>query len=346
MDKNELRRRRIEKSFSSSDYINNAFGIQAQHIPSAGLSMAIRDKQMTVNEYKKMLGNLDVMRLWGQRNTLHLYPILTLPFVSALNQFLGNWFRKKWLRVDADKYRANIEKAISVCQEKKVITRADLIEIGVDSILIDSWGGIFIDLFSYGALVPACENMKTIFMNANCIPKFTSKGIDETLQYIINLYFTQYGPATSADFAHWLGINTTSSQHLINTYGNDLVRDGSLLCIEGEYEKECGGLENEYLITARFDNLYLAYAHKDWIIDPAYSRMLWIKSGIIEASIIHCGQVVGVWRYKIKSSIEVTVVLFDLKQRKDKISKVISDLLSRYWGKDCIVQYRNDFYDV
>lgn len=347
MDKIELAKCRIAKSYKKPDYFAASFGIQAQHITSAGLSLAIRNNKLNSTTYADMIENLSAIRLWGQRNTLHIYHPDDLSFVYGLNKFLGNWFRTKWKKTDLKTYDESIKAALNVCRSRETITREDLLMAGVDSRLIDNWGGIFIDLFSYGVLFPACKNMKTVFTNSQELPPFSESSIDESLRHIVKKYFVQYGPATESDFAHWLGVSPKVALNILNKYGCDLVCDDSFWFTKAESSKDFDSIKDEYLLTAKFDNLYLAYAKKDWIIDPQYIKSLWIKSGIIEASIIHDCKTIGVWRYKIKKgTIDVSVVLFDENQDKHAISTAIIDFLQRFWHKECFVQYKADFNDA
>ena len=337
MIKEELIQQRLYKHFYRPNYNNEIFGIQAQNIDAAALSMFLRDNKITHNQFHNAVMAEDFFRTWGPRNTLHIYCAKYYELLYQFNLVYGNWFERKWRKKNPELYFANIQNAIDLCKQNRFVSRQLLIENGIAPVLVDNWGGIFIDLCQKGVLLPAIINNKTEFV---CVNYSASDYRDNIWKNICYLYFDHFGPATCSDFAHWLSIDTGKAQAIIDSTTQLLKIDDKFFNTSFRTSNELFSHE-EILITSKFDNIFLGYADKSWIVDKEYLTQVWIKSGLVEATIIYHNNVVGTWRYKKDHTILAYVKLFyELDDNiRNQILTKLTNILTEFWDKPCTAVY-------
>lgn len=331
---------RLLKNFYRSDYNKQVFGIQAQNIDAAALSMYLRNNTITYDRFiSNKIDNL-FFRTWGPRNTLHIYDLQYYDLLRVFNIQYGNWFEKKWNRKNPKSYSDNILLAVEICKKNSYITRQLLIENGVSKEFVDNWGGIFIDLCQKGYLLPCIENGKTVLKCLQCNP---AKRIDNIWETICYKYFDFFGPATYKDFAHWLSIDCSQAMNIINNTASLISYEDDFYDVPNDEVKY--KTIDEIIITSKFDNIFLAYANKSWIIDNALINQVWIKSGIVEAAIIYHNKIIGTWRYKKGKIIRSYIKLFyDLDNDvKKQILEKIENILVGFWNRSCIVQIVDNY---
>ena len=118
-------------------------------------------------------------------------------------------------------------------------------------------------------------------------------------------YFRGYGPATAADFAYWRGGAAGPAKVAVETLGGELMEvdsEGgrSLMCQEDAERLFETPPEREtwpVRMLGRFDPLLLAHRVKDWVVPAKYYDRVWRPAGHIEATVLEHGQAVAIWRY-------------------------------------------------
>lgn len=334
-------KQRLLRNFYNSEYNNQVFGIQSQNIDAAAFSIFLRDNSYTYDQFINMNTNTKFFRTWGPRNTLHIYASHYYDLLLSFNSQYGNWFENKWKKKDIKLYEENITRAIKVCNEYNVINRKLLIDSGISNILVDHWGGIFIDLCQKGYILPCIEKGRTIY---KCVSKFPTTHLENMWSLICYKYFEFFGPATTKDFAHWLSLDLNVAQNIIDNTPNIITYDNSFFDVHSSGIKE-KDIFNDIIITSKFDNILLAYSDKSWIVEKKLFRKVWIKSGLVEAVIIYHNQVVGIWRYKKGNSIRVYIKLFyDLNENiKNLIKNKLYTLLHCFWKRNILICFVDEF---
>jgi len=167
---------------------------------------------------------------------------------------------------------------------------------------------------------------------AGCPPP---RAPEEALVTVLTHYLRAFGPATAADFRHWTGLRAAAVQPacrqavdsgLITAvpFENDRRREYFLLRedlpaflefsggspVPGDGEdrdgqgragkgRASGGLEEQDCVTfllPRFENLLLAYANKDRLVDREYSALVFKPVAEIAATVLDRGRIAGTWK--------------------------------------------------
>lgn len=337
---------RIFNNFFRDEYNNKIFGIQAQNIDAAGLSLFLRNPDVNYIEYQNMLDKFEIIRMWGQRNTLHIYDKELYPLIRIFNVSYGNWFEKKWNIIDKAFYLNNIILAQNICNENDSITRTLLVDKGVDGRLVDNWGGIFIDLCQKGCVIPDIVNGKTVF---RCISSAANDVFEEDYFEVLNKmcisYFDFFGPARISDFAHWIGMKNDEALKIVMRNSDQLMCNDSGYFFLDETDNLSIDTYDKVIITAKFDNIFLAYADKKWIAEECFHKQIWIKSGLVESTVIYHNRVIGVWRYKKLKIIKILLKLFYTLSESDieKVVYSLKEVNEKYWLRKCEIKIVDEF---
>ena len=125
---------------------------------------------------------------------------------------------------------------------------------------------------------------------------------DAALNALIHRYFISHGPATIDDFARWSGLTKTATK-------NSLHDDSS-----GLMSEEIGGVTywlaadvtpthpaDHVQLLPGFDEFVLGYKNRDAVLHPDHARKICPgNNGVFYPTVVLDGQIVGVWKRKIK----------------------------------------------
>jgi hypothetical protein len=309
-----LRRSGLVEPFATAEEAASRLtGVQAQILPAAALSLWNRARDLTHARFNHLLHQKRALvKLWGQRRTLHLYPSAEWPLIhGALVAERGWWERQAG---QARHLHALLSTVEAMLRERDSLGRSDLREAGLplDDWHLSPWGGIFFYLVHHGHAchAPQQGGEARLVHREKWLPHllWNPPSSDEANREIARRYFATYGPATLKDFAYWRGATMASSRGWLT--GLDLVEldiDGqTLLALRSDLqplnemppEREAWPVRMLY----RFDPLLLGLKDKTWIVDSEHYKRVWRPAGHIEGTIIEHGRLVATWRYDRKSS--------------------------------------------
>ena len=130
-------------------------GVQAQILPAAGLSLWNRTPALDHDRFEQLLfTDRTLVKLWGQRGTLHLYAGTDWPLLHAARSVNRTWWERAAERTGrplAD-YHALVEAIADFMAERDRTSRTDLTAAGfpLNDEHLSPWGGIFADLVRLG----------------------------------------------------------------------------------------------------------------------------------------------------------------------------------------------------
>lgn len=317
-------------------------GVQAQILPAAGLALWNRTPEYSHNTFESMLyKERTLIKLWGQRGTLHVYTSDDWPLLHAARSINNTWWQHQIERGAAegetqslDQHEQTIAQVVELLRSKESLGRRELRASGIplDNDLLSPWGGIFSELVRRGY---ACHHGRSegetrFVARERWLPNLEWTLFDPTEANITLLrrYLNAYGPGTQKDFAYWRGVPVNKARPWFEALKDELVEVEMKTEVSGEEKGETAYLLKEAAEEAqlpapppeawpvrmlyRFDPYLLGHRNKDWVVPPANYNAVWRPAGHIEGIVLVRGQATATWRYERKSSgLIITVYPFN-----------------------------------
>jgi hypothetical protein len=327
----QVRRFRMQRSglidgYDSPETVASALaGVQAQILPAAGLALWNRTRGLTNKKFERLLfEKRTLVKLWGQRGTLHVYPSNEWPLLHSVRAVNRTWWEHHAVRESGDfgDYRHLVDEVADELRRRDSMGRKDLraLELDLHEELFSGWGGIFADLVRLGY---ACHAGKVggeghFAHRERWLPdlEWNPPDPDDANIEIVRRYFANFAPATVQDAAYWRGIDLQPMRRWIDALGDELVEvevDGARrwmlrrdLDFAVSLPDHSDGLPLRMLY--RFDPLLLGIKDKRWIVDPQFYNRVWRPAGHIEGVVLHRGRGVATWRYDWNGSGMVVTV--------------------------------------
>ncbi|MCS6886957.1 winged helix DNA-binding domain-containing protein [Chloroflexus sp.] len=288
-------------------------GVQAQILPAAGLALWNRVPAFTATQLDHLLYHeRALVRLWGQRGTLHLYAATDWPLIYAAQAGRSTYWEQEALRDgwDPAEYEAFIERAARWLAEHETMGRSDLRRLApdIDDRHLSGWGGIFAILTRRGLACHAAPSGGEARMAHRLrwrpdLP-WDPPSTEEANAELMRRYIAVFGPVSFADMTAWRGRTQAEIKRWLARLGDEVVqvtvggRPAWWLqsCLERlPALPEPGDLPPRLL--GRFDPLLLGTRDRSWLIDAAVYKHVWRPAGHIEATILLQGRIAGTWRY-------------------------------------------------
>ncbi len=319
-----LRRSGLVAPFPTPEAAADALaGVQAQILPAAGLALWNRTPDLTHAEFDRRLHeDRTLIKLWGQRGTLHVYPSALWPLLHAALQVRRSWWERER---DAEAYARLIAQVERLLRERGTLTRGDLRDeaLGLSERDFSGWGGIFAALVHRGVACHAGQrgNEGLFAHREHWLPTLpweppTPEAANVALA---RRYFHTYGPATERDFRYWRGARAGESRRWIAALGDALVpldegRNPWLILrsdLSALHEPPPPAEAWPVHLLYRFDPLLLGIQEKTWLIEGDHYAKVWRPAGHIEGTVLEEGRIVATWRYDRRGGgLAVTVAPF------------------------------------
>lgn len=324
-----LRRSGLDAPFATPEDVTRALaGVQAQILPAAGLALWNRTNRLTYVAFDDLLHQRrSLVKLWGQRGTLHLYASHEWPLLHAALAIQRTWWGRQVERNggDADDYQATILRVAALLRERGTLGRRDLraAEFGLEEELFSGWGGIFADLVRQGYACHAGQSAGEgrFAHREHWLPDldWTPPPAETANIELTRRYLKTYGPATIQDVAYWRGAKVGNVRRWIAALGDEVaeldLNGRSLLVLRADLEALAAPPPARKAwpvrLLGRFDPLLLGIKDKSWLIDEPFYKRVWRPAGHIEGTILEYGRIAGVWRYdRAARGLSVTVTPF------------------------------------
>ena len=297
-------------------------GVQAQILSASTLALWNRAATGAATEAQvaaRLFDARTLVRLWGQRRTLHLYASADWPSLHAAFRERRTWWEKEAAAdptFDVTAFHAGVARVVELLRERGTLSRKELRAVGIPLPveLYSPWGGVFAELVRIGV---ACHarwdgGEARYAYRQHWLPDlpWLPPGTEEANADLARRYFRCYGPATVADFSYWRGVAAGEGRRWIAALAGELVPVsraapaverhplfalGEDLPSLTDTPPEPGGWPVKML--GRFDPLLLAHRDKDWVVPPAAYKQVWRPAGHIEAVVLAHGRAVATWRY-------------------------------------------------
>jgi hypothetical protein len=324
----------VEPFAAAADVARALIGVQSQFVPPAGLAIMNRlAEPFTDTDLDALLHERrSLLRLWGQRNTVHVYHVADWPTVVSASRAIPSYRQRltdRLGRTDADLEQA-LDRMTSILAGVERASRSDLAQADPSLAPWLQWGNIpIIDLVRRGdACHAGVVGGRSYFAHRDVwLPdvEWVTPSTDDAAVSLARRYFATYGPATVHDFAFWLGARAGDARRWVRVLRDELVEldvDGELyldLALSAGVGPSRGAPapdEPPPLLLHRFDPLLLAHKNKSWIVDDAHYKAVWRKAGYVEAVVLEGGRIVGTWAYDRRATgIAVTLSPFGTLRR-------------------------------
>lgn len=327
----------IDKFENADMCVESLIGIQCQYQTYALLSIYSRTKNKG-----EIFDNVNLIKSWGQRTTLHIYHKNDYNLISDLYRQGDNWVYKyaKNLGIDYNDYLNSIisffknnEKIISKSEIQKIIPKYKSKEIM-------DWSGLLI-LATYHKILYGVLNKE----NKKIYKKNDISINNKTLSDLVYRYFKYYGPATKQDFLHWSGLKYKDIKKELD----ECIENSKYLNINGKkyYYISLPNFNeikiNYPIILGKFDPLLISYDDKEWLLNGIDNSLIWKAAGQIEGVILASKGLCGTWHYKLKRNrviFEVIELTSYTKTMKKQLEKKFAEIGRNIFDKEIMMIYQ------
>ncbi len=318
-----MRRSGLVAPFASAEQVaGDLAGIQAQIHPAAGLALWNRSAGLTYAGYEAMLfESRALVKLWGQRGTLHAYASRDWPLVCGMLAGSKSWWGQSAEKAESyDEYAQLVARIAALLEEKQIMGRSDLRAAGLtaEEGHLSPWGGIFADLVRHGYACHAARDGEGLFASrSSWLPELAwdPPAHDEANIAMLRRYLRAYAPATVQDFKYWRGAKSADIQRWWAAVEPDLA----VVTVDGvehvvlrddvdDLLAAPDGLSNSVRMLYRFDPFLLAHKDKRWLVPAAHHKQVFRIAGHIEGVILDRGRAIATWRY-VRKGRGLTIVV-------------------------------------
>ena len=124
-------------------------------------------------------------------------------------------------------------------------------------------------------------------------------GEDAAIALLIRRYLAAFGPVTLADIAKFAGQVPARIRPVLDAMTPSLEtfvdEQGRVLLDLPRAPRPGADVSAPVRLLPRYDEMLIAYQHRDRVIDARYRPKMYSKNGIIEASLLVDGFVAGMW---------------------------------------------------
>ena len=322
-------------------------GIQSQFQQWAEVSIMNRHSDaITMQDMAVLYREHDIINLWGQRRTLHMYvkedwnavcdlyePVLSeKPYANRRFPEDFAWLIEQIAEECSANHSISKAKVLKMAEERMQgrHTKEDSLEYTL--IILCCLRGIFFGL-------PDKPGIKNFIgrKRLHAAPWQTDESrARAALEHLMLRYFQHYGPATLADFSHWAGLPQTAAKRRMASLEDRLTAytyNGREYFSHGETDDTAP--DDAVFLLGKFDPLFVSYKHKDWIIPEKLQKRVWRNAGWVEALVLDGDKAVGTWRHTLKGqkmSLEVsqfsTIKVASRKKLRSRVER-----LAEFWEK-------------
>ena len=285
--------------------------LQSQEWPSAQLAIAARTQGITCEDVKhaREIDRCFVLT-WSLRGTLHLVSAEDIAWQLALSSeraISGTNRRYQQLGLSDIVREKALDAIAEILARDGPLIRAGLADkLGARGIPVA--GQAIHHLLRYAALRgliclgPERAGDLTYVLLSEWLPDYQPlEATDELLPTFARRYLRAYGPATSADFARWTGINARRADAAFEAIAGECVACespvGEVSLLKQQLEQlPATATEPTVRFLPRYDNYLLAYKSRDFMVDAAHAKKVHPGGGLIRSCVVIDGVAVANWK--------------------------------------------------
>jgi hypothetical protein len=316
------------RSASPVDAVRWMLAVQAQDLPGAKWSLALRTHGSTEADVDAALDAGAVVRSWPLRGTLHLVAAEDLAWLLSLTgprQISAATSRRRVLGItSSDLERADAAVRAALAGGRALPRDEVLAGIRAAGVATDGQRGYHLlwHLAQSGTLVMGSTHGRgqTFALLDAWVRNTPALDRDEALGRLALRYLQSHGPASDADLARWAGIPLGDARRGRAICGAALATIqicGTAQHLDPEVlERTARGSRSattQVLLLPGFDEYLLGYGDRSAVLAPEHAdRIVPGGNGVFRPTIVVDGEVVGTWS-RTNRAREIIVVpeLFD-----------------------------------
>jgi hypothetical protein len=277
-----------------------ALGLQAQDTGAARLGVRARsDAVDEAGVIDALQHERSAVRTWLMRSTVHLVAADDLPWMAALfGPMIERRYRARWRQLGITE--PVIEAAIPHTRELldgNGLTRHELAAaLAARGISLTEDGQAPTHLLvALSARAVTCRGPDrgrdaTFVLVDDWVTSTPSTPSTDPIAELARRYFRAFGPATAADFTAWSGLPAGAAIASIREELSEVEFDGRRGWALGDVEPSPG-----FRLLPMFDNYLLGYRDRTAMLDARVQAQVYV-GGIIKATVVCDGRVIGSWR--------------------------------------------------
>lgn len=295
---------------TAADAVRRLTAVQAQDLPGALLSVALRTTTPSRADVEAALAGGDVVRSWPMRGTLHLVAAEDLPWMIGLlgpRVLEGAPARRTQLGItDAD-----IEKARGLAVQAlgggRQLRRAEILAALHDGgVEITGQRGYhllwYLSQTCTLCLGPMQDGEQLFVLMDEWIRAPRHLEGEAALGELAGRFFRGHGPATLKDLVRWAGLRMTEGRTGLAAARDGLATvevDGVEYFLDPETPDLLAAHREEALavrLLPGFDEFVLGYADRTCAVPPEFAdRIVPGGNGVFRPTVVSGGRAVGTW---------------------------------------------------
>lgn len=311
---------------SPSRLLHRVFGVQAQDLSAAKLSLRARGPDLTAARVDEARQAGEIAWIWAMRGTLHLVDradaLWLIPFLGPRSS-LADQRRFRELGWDEPAARAGLDLLREALSEEEGLTRPEIISL-LAAHSLPSEGQAPIHLIFRAAQEgllcsgPDRDGISTYILFEKWLGNTEPLSLPEALQRMAVRYLEAYAPAGVDDFIRWSGLKKGEAGQAWEQLGGQIspveIPGGTGWLLESQLSWLDDTLDEAPVVRLlpRYDTYLLGYAGRDLSVPELYARRVHPGGGIIHPVLLVDGLAQAAWRAKRrKGTLEVIVEPFD-----------------------------------
>lgn len=313
-----LRRNGLVDPFTDpQETASRLLGVQGQMMAAAEIAFWNRTADCGKEELDRArLEDRTLVRMWGQRGTVHVYSTRDWPFLRSalahrrkgLDKGLAKWEHA----ADFPKILRRVRKKLRSGAE---LTHKDIApeDLGKQEGWVVSYLTLHLLVVEGEACYGPDRGAESCFVHReHWVPEldWSPPDPESAGAELARRYLSSYGPAEPADLAFWSGGTVGMAKDWIRGLGDACreiqVGGKTLLCLEEDLDelREKPPVPSRWPVRLlyRFDPLVLATKDKSWLVDEANAKKVWRPAAHVEPVLLVKGRIEGTWRYDRRAS--------------------------------------------
>ena len=302
-----------EREATVGDAVRRLLAVQAQDLPGALTSVALRTAARSRTDVAAALDSGEVVRSWPMRGTLHLIAAEDLPWMLEIlgSRVLGG-VAKRWANLELDEKQAERarECVLAALQERDRASRSQLLEaIANGGVATTGQRGYHLlwYLSQTGTLClgPTDGEGDQLYVRLDTwIPMPRRLEPEQAHAELALRFFTGHGPATVQDLVRWSGSTAGKVRaglaevrdrlEATSVDGTEYLMDPATPDRLAATRKDAGGV----LLLPGFDEFVLGYGDRTAVLPAEFAqRIVPGSNGMFRPTVVHRGQIVGTWKW-------------------------------------------------
>lgn len=297
------------------DVARHLAGIQAQALPGALASIALRTAGRSLGAVAQALADGEIVRSWTQRGTIHLVAATDLGWIldlTAARMLKAAAKRRAQLGIDSDMFDRATTLVSDAIHERGPLTRAELLgalePIGVGDVQGREYHIITMlamhQVVVQGPLADATRTEQLFVLNGEWTGTRHHLARPEAVALWMTQYAIGHGPVTAADAVRWSGLTTAEVRAGLSA-GIDagalahITIDGSVYFQRPDLPDllaEHRAAAHEVRLLPGFDELILGYRDRTATLATTDEKLVVPGgNGVFKATVIRGAKAVGTW---------------------------------------------------